>query len=298
MVVRVVDRGRHDLVRVAARAAGCQTARRVHARILDSMRTTRRAVLGLVLSPVALAAAGCGDARGTTGPLVVFAASSLADVLEACAGEYSAAGGVAIRFNFAGSNVLARQLRQGAVADVFVSADEAQMRLLTAEDVVRRDSVAPLLWNSLAIVVRRDWAGRIASVPDLANPDLRRIAIGDPAAVPAGVYARQLLERHRLWDRLQPRLVPSLNVRAALATVDAGHADAAIVYVTDVAAGRQVRLAYAVPPREGPAVIYPAGVLVRSRRPEAAAAFLAWLRQPAAVATFERFGFTATAPAP
>jgi molybdate transport system substrate-binding protein len=120
---------------------------------------------------------------------------------------------------------------------------------------------------------------------------VERLAIGDPAAVPAGVYARQALERAGVWTALNRRIVPSVSVRAALAAVDEGHADVAIVYRTDVAAARRARLAFVVTGPAAQAIVYPAALTARTRHAGAARAWLAWLRGPDARLVFERFGF-------
>jgi molybdate transport system substrate-binding protein len=244
-----------------------------------------------VLAALVVNGASCAGSGGERAPLLVFAAASLGDVFEEAGARYARETGLATRFNFAGSNVLARQIRGGATADVFVSADEAQMRALQVEGLVEGASVGPLLRNGLVVVVREDWPGSLAGLADLAQPAVQRIAIGDPDAVPAGVYARLLLERHGLWQPLRRRMVPTVNVRAALALVDAGHADAAIVYRTDVRSARSARLAFAVPEGAGPDVVYPAAVVARAERPAEARAFLRWLRQPHAAEVFVRHGF-------
>ena len=128
-----------------------------------------------------------------------------------------------------------------------------------------------LLTNGLAVVTRRDWPRPLRNLGDLGGQDVRRIAIGDPAAVPAGVYARQALERAGVWSLVQPRLVPTVSVRAALAAADEGNADAAIVYRTDVAAARHARLAFVVSAGDAPPIVYPAAVMTRSAEPRGGA---------------------------
>ena len=115
--------------------------------------------------------------------------------------------------------------------------------------------------------------------------------MGDPAAVPAGVYARQYFERVGLWSALQPKIVPGTSVRAALAAVDAGEADAAVVYATDATMARRATIAYQVPPAESPRIVYPAAVIANAPHPAEARAFLAALQQPGASQAFARYGF-------
>jgi molybdate transport system substrate-binding protein len=146
------------------------------------------------------------------------------------------------------------------------------------------------------VVVRDDWTGALRTLSDLAQPHVTRIALGDPAAVPAGVSAKEALDRAGVWAAVQGRVVPSVSVRAALAAVDEEHADAAVVYRTGVAVAGRARLAFVVAPQDAPAIGYPAAVIARAPHAAPARALLAWLQQPAARAVFERHGFGAPLP--
>ena len=119
---------------------------------------------------------------------------------------------------------------------------------------------------------------------------MRRLALGDPEAVPAGIYARQWLEKRGLWERLRDRVVPTLDVRAAFAAVESGNADAGIVYRTDAAISKRVRVALEVPEAEAPRIVYAAALLATARGP-AARVFFEHLRSPVARGVFERVGF-------
>lgn len=230
-------------------------------------------------------------ARRGAGPLTVSAAVSLSDVLVEIARQYAASGGGKVRFNFAGSNVLARQIAAGAPVDLFISADEAQMAVAEAAGGIDRATRVALLGNRLAVVVRRG-APPVQDLAALAGPPFRRIAIGDPAAVPAGVYTAAYLRASRLWAALEPKLVPVANVRAALAAAASGSADAAFVYETDAAMSRDVALAFVVSGPDSPRIVYPAAVTSRAREREAALRFLQFLSSPEAGAIFKRYGFT------
>jgi molybdate transport system substrate-binding protein len=232
-----------------------------------------------------------GPRASDSGPITVSAAVSLNDALEAIERAYRAAGGSAVRFNFAGSNVLSRQIVSGAPVDLFISADEAQMTLAEAAGTVDKHTRLDLLANRLAVVTPRGSARSIPDISALLQPAVRRIAIGDPAAVPAGVYARQYLQAEGIWDRLQSRLVPVANVRAALAAAGNASADAAIVYETDVAISPAVELAFVVSGRNAPRIVYPAAIVAASKHRAAAERFLAFLRGPEATAIFARFKF-------
>src|SRR6476661_206723 len=144
-------------------------------------------------------------------PLTVSAAVSLTESLEAAAEAYGRAGGGLVRFNFAGSNTLARQLVNGAPADLFISADEAQMDVAAQAGVIDSATRVNLLGNHLCVVTRKG-GPPVKEATDLAQASIRLIAIGDPAAVPAGVYARRYLEKLRVWETVQERIVPTANV--------------------------------------------------------------------------------------
>lgn len=225
-------------------------------------------------------------------PVLVSAAISLTDALTEVEQAYRHAGGGHVRFNFAGSNVLARQIVNGAPADLFISADQAQM-----DYAVSRGAVAtpiPLVRNRLAVVTP---AGRAASIPDLgALARARRIAVGDPSAVPAGVYARQYLQQAGLWRAMEPRLLPLANVRAALNAVEAGGADAGIVYESDAAASRQVDLAFVIDGPSAPDIVYPAALVTRSANHASATRFLTFLRGAQAAEIFRRYKLRPAAP--
>lgn len=224
-------------------------------------------------------------------PITVSAAVSLTDALSAVAEAYGREGRGSVRFNFAASNVLARQIIAGAPVDLFISADEAQMDALAAAQMLTDGSRVDLLRNQLAIVVPSDRPRTLTSPRELTNAAFRRIAIGDPAAVPSGVYAKAWLQKEGLWDALEPRMVPGGSVRAALAAAESGAADAAIVYRTDARVALKATVAYVVPVDRGPRIVYPAALLRGSASPAEAHRFLDYLRGASAARVFERFGF-------
>ena len=221
----------------------------------------------------------------------VFAAASLAEALREIATDHERASGDKGVFNFAGSNALARQIEEGAPADLFFSADEAQMNRLETRGRLLAGTRTNLLGNALAIVVAADSRLAVASVHDLTNAAIRRVALADPKAVPAGVYAREHLTRLGLWAAIEPKMVPTENVRAALAAVESGNIEAGIVYRTDAAISKKVKVAHEIPAAEGPVIRYPAAVVRESAEPEAARRFLARLASDGAGKVFAKFGF-------
>lgn len=221
----------------------------------------------------------------------VAAAASLTDALKEIGAAYSAATGDRPVFNLGASSTLARQIEEGAPVDLFLSADEAKMDALASKNLVALNTRRVLLKNSLVVVVVNDSALKIDSPAALTGDAIKRLALGEPQTVPAGIYAREFLTRLGLWEKVQSRVLPCDNVRAALAAVESGNAEAGIVYKTDAAISKKVRVAYEVAPAQSPVITYPGAVLSAARQPEAAKKFLDYLASDAARQVFERFGF-------
>lgn len=223
--------------------------------------------------------------------VLVFAAASLTDALKEIAASWEIAGGESVVFNFAASSLLARQIREGAPADLFLSADEAQMDGLERAGLVVPGTRRSVLSNTLVAVVPKDSALRIASARDLAGKGVERLALAEPTSVPAGVYSKKFFERVGIWDELAPKVVPTENARATLAAVESGNVDAGIVYRTDAAISKHVRIAFEIPAAMGPAISYPFALVKGAPRETEARRFLAYLGSPAARAVFVRYGF-------
>lgn len=195
--------------------------------------------------------------------VTVFAAASLTDALKEVAQGFEASTGHKVVFNLGASNDLARQIKAGAQADVFFSADKAQMDGLEQAGFVNAMDRVDVLSNVLVVVVPVASTARLSGPDDL--PSVKRLALADPQAVPAGVYARTWLESAGLWERLKGKVVPTLNVRAALSAVESENADAGIVYRTDAAISKRVRVAFEVPRELGPAIVYPLAPIAASK---------------------------------
>lgn len=225
------------------------------------------------------------------GELQVFAAASLTDALKEIAPAYEAASGEKLQFNFAASNALARQVQEGAPADVFISADEAKMDALQKAGLIVEDTRQSVLSNTLVVVVEADGSFKADSARALSEPAIKRIALADPKGVPAGIYAKEYLEKIGVWAAVKDRVVPTENVRAALAAVESGNADAGIVYKTDAAISKSVKIAFEVPSKEGPDISYPFAVVKGSKNLEAAKKFLDYLKSEPALAVFKKYGF-------
>lgn len=223
--------------------------------------------------------------------ITVFAAASLTDALQEIATTYEKAGGDKIVLNLGASSALARQIEEDAPADIFFSADEAKMDSLAKKGLVVAGMRKSLLSNTLVIVVPADSTVRITSAKDLATSKVRALALAEPQSVPAGIYAKEYLRGLKLWSKVIDKVIPTENVRAALAAVESGNVEAGIVYKTDAGISKKVRIAFEVPAAEGPKISYPVALIAGSERKEAARKFLAYLKSPAALDVFRRYGF-------
>ncbi|MBB3900240.1 molybdate ABC transporter substrate-binding protein [Roseococcus suduntuyensis] len=250
-------------------------------------RIPRRAAFALpLLAPQARAQA----------PVTVFAAASLADALRLLGAEWAAHGHPAPRVSLAASSTLARQIEQGAGADLFLSADEAWMDHLQQRNLILPETRRSPIGNALALVTPTDQARQVAlargtDLLALLGPR-GRLAVGDPAHVPAGRYARAAMEWMGQWDALSPRLARAENVRAALLLVERGEAPFGIVYATDAAASARVAVAGLFPPGSHPPVTYPFALTRRAADNAAARAFLDFLAGPEAAPVWRRLGFS------
>jgi molybdate transport system substrate-binding protein len=247
------------------------------------MKTFRHflATAGLVLAITA----------GRAADITVFAAASLTDSLKEIAAGYETTSGDKITFNFGAASTLARQIEAGAPADIFFSADEAQMDGLAKKDLIDPGTRKSRLGNSLVVVVAADSALQINSASDLTNAAVKQIALADPKAVPAGVYAKAWLTQQQLWPAIEPKVVPTENVRAALAAVESGNVEAGVVYKTDAGIFRKVKVAYEVPAQDAPDISYPMALVKESPQPAAAKNFLNYLDSQEAGDIFKKFGF-------
>lgn len=224
-------------------------------------------------------------------PLLVSAAASLSEVIGIVAHAFERETGTRVLLNVAGSQILATQIIEGAPVDVFVSADVRQMARTIDAGLIDIDQTVELLSNQLVVVVPSDRPGTVTHPDDLTDALIRRVALGDPEAVPAGVYAREYLKNVGVWGAVAGKIVPTRNVRAALRAVELGAAEAAVVYRTDVATSLGVVVAFEVPLEGGPRIVYPAGVSTDPPNREGAARFQDFLQSPEARRLFEASGF-------
>jgi molybdate transport system substrate-binding protein len=218
--------------------------------------------------------------------ILVFAAASLTESMQEIGQAFEKATKVSPKYSFGASSDLARQIKAGAPADVFFSADAAKMDDLERAGFVRHEDRREFLSNVLAVIVPRKSAARVTAPKDLAQ--FSRLAIADPAAVPAGIYARKWLEAAGVWMRIEPNVLPTLDVRAALAAVATESVPAGIVYKTDAAVSQDVRIAWTI--SHGPQIIYSLARVARTSK-DSAARFVDFVAGPEGRTVFERQGF-------
>lgn len=238
-----------------------------------------------------------GASAAQAGPVTVFAAASLKDSLEEIATGFAETRSEAPVFSFAGSSVLARQISLGAPADIFISANTEWMDVLEASGAIQVDSRGDLLGNSLVLIAGDPAVPQVAMSETLDLAGMLgggRLAMGLLEAVPAGIYGKQALAYFGLWESVAAQVAQSDNVRATLALVSSGEAPFGIVYATDAMADPRVTVVARFPEDSHDPIRYPAALTSQGTSPQAAA-FLAYLRSPAAVAVFERHGFVVIA---
>ena len=221
--------------------------------------------------------------------LVVSVATSVYDALDEIAGLYRAATGVTVALNAGGSNTLARQIVEGAKAGLFLSADEIQMDAVEKAGRIVPGTRTRLLTNELAIVAPQ--SEKTLTLAHVLDGRIARLAMGEPGAVPAGVYGRKWLEHEGAWKRVESKVIPFPTVRAVLSAVEAERVDAGIVYRTD-AMSSSVRVVANLSRKEYPYldIAYPVAVIVGPQEADAKR-FLEFLKGPAARAVFDRRGF-------
>jgi molybdate transport system substrate-binding protein len=246
-----------------------------------------RALLAWLGSGLVVIAAG--ELNATT--VTVFAAASLSDSLKEIAGNYEKQGDDKIVFNFGASSFLARQIEEAAPADIFFSADEAKMDGLDKKGLIVKETRKSRLSNSLVIVVANEQGAAIETPEDLKTDKVKRLALAETKTVPAGIYAKEYLQKQKLWSSVEPKVIQTENVRAALSAVEAGNVEAGIVYKTDAAISKRVKIVFEVPAADSPEISYPMALVKDSKQANAALRFLNYLGSDKAGTVFKRFGF-------
>lgn len=227
--------------------------------------------------------------------ITVFAAASLTNALQDIATQYQKKSGVEVVSSFASSSVLARQIDQGAPADLFISADQQWMDDVVAKNSVVTSTRYTLLGNDLVLIAPKSDAAKAVTIDSKTDWKSllkgERLAVGDPDHVPAGIYAKEALQKLGAWDALSPQLAPANNVRAALALVERNETPYGIVYGSDAVASQKVQVVGRFPEDSHKPVEYPMAI-VKEHQNATVEAFYNYLQGPDAAAVFKQYGFT------
>lgn len=250
--------------------------------------------LFLMLALAAGFATGSIACAGST--LTVFAAASLTDAMTEAGGNFEQSQGITVQFSFASSSTLTRQIEAGAPAALVALASEEWADYLATRDLILPETRINAIGNRLVLIAPVTDRVTLSNPPTAAEITATlgpagRLALGDPAHVPAGIYARQSLENLGLWPAIEAHLAPTDNVRAALALVASGEAALGIVYATDAALSADVQTVATLPTTSHGPITYPFAITRDNDSPQARA-FLAFLTSPKGLAIFARFGFT------
>lgn len=248
--------------------------------------------------------AACGGAAPVQSPspaqsaepaeLTILAAASLTDALNEVAVNYaSVAPNVKITVSYGSSGALQTQIENGAPADIFFSAANKQMDALNDGGLMISDSIVELLKNEIVLVVPADSALSISKFEDAATDAVIKIALGDPASVPAGQYAQDTFTALNIWDAVSSKAVFGSDVRQVLSWVSAGEADCGVVYSTDAASEITVKIVASAPADTHKAIVYHVGIVKASTQQAAAAGFIKYLQSSEGLAVFTKYGFLA-----
>lgn len=255
----------------------------------------------ILFSLTAAALTGCSAGTDTSGSeeneteqtdISIMAAASLTDALEELKSTYEEQNNIELMINYGSSGQLRQQISQGAPADVFLSADTADMELLEKDEIV--SSSTDLLQNQLTLVASPAAADNLHSWEDITREHLQGVSIGEPDTVPAGRYAKQSLEALDLWEDVEANLIYGSDVRQVLTYVETGNVDAGIVYQTDALTSEQIEIIGNAPEASHDPVTYPIGLIHEAD--EEAQDFYQWLQEDESLDVFESYGFERALP--
>lgn len=260
----------------------------------------KKAVCFILALSMAVSFAGCKTNKpGTSSSaaqnveLTVAAAASLTDVSKELATAYqSVAPNVTVNFTYGASGTLQTQIEQGAPVDIFLSAATKQMDALDKEGLLQDGTKTNLLENKVVLIVPKSSTLGLTSFNDLASDKVKKVAIGDPASVPAGQYAQTVLTNLKIWDTVNAKSTLGTDVRTVLTDVETGNVDAGIVYSTDAMTSTNVNVICEAPAGSVDKIIYPAAVLKSSQHVTESQNFIDFLKSDTAVTIFKKYGFS------
>jgi molybdate transport system substrate-binding protein len=246
---------------------------------------------------IASACASSAGARAGNVGITVSSAISLKDALDEIKQLFASQNpSASIDMNYGASGTLQLQIEQGAPVDVFISAAPKQMDTLESKGLVMQGTRRDLLRNEIVLIVPKDAAPNVSSFQDLVRSNVERVAMGETATVPAGEYAKEVLENLGIYDAVRPKAIMAKDVRQVLTYVGTGNADAGIVYLTDALSSSKVKVVARAPEKSHAPVVYPVAVIKDSKNAALAKQFVAFLSSPPARVVFEKYGFSLTRP--
>ncbi len=225
--------------------------------------------------------------------ITVSAAASLHDVLQKLTKQYEKENpSVHIHINSASSGTLAKQLEEGAPADLYISASQKYMDELEKKSIIDKSSRQILLSNKLVLIQPKKSDLSLASIKALKNAKVQHISIGEPSLVPAGEYAKESLTSEKLWTALKSKYVLTKDVTQALSYVETGNAEAGFVYKSDAVTSNKVKISLAIPDSDHQHILYPEAIIKNSKNKKTAKKFVSFLNSKQANKTFSQYGFT------
>ena len=223
--------------------------------------------------------------------ILVAAAISLQKALQEITPIYTSANpSQTVNYNFAASGILARQIEQGAPVDVFIAAADKQINALQQQGLLA-GTPKILLTNQLVLIVPEQSSVSVTNFRQLIKPEVKRISIGEPRSVPAGLYAAEVLKNLGIWEQVKSKFVLGNNVKSVLTTVETGNVDAGIVYLTDAKSSERSQIVATADKKLHSPIRYPVAVIKSSKSPDGARQYLEFLQSKAATTIFEKYGF-------
>jgi molybdate transport system substrate-binding protein len=253
----------------------------------------------LFVIPVIITLFGCSNRELTQKPqktegveLTVSAAASLNDALNEIKTQFEKKNKhITLLLNLGGSGALKQQILQGAPTDIFISAAKDQFDELLDKKLIDKQNQMDLLSNQLVLITNNQTPSSLKGFADLKNDNIKKIAIGTPESVPAGMYAKQTLQHLHLWDKVEKKIVQTKDVRQVLTYVETNNVEAGIVYMTDVKISDKVKVVQVADEENHDPIIYPAGIMTSTNHKKEATLFYKYLTSQTARIIFEKYGF-------
>jgi molybdate transport system substrate-binding protein len=254
--------------------------------------TTLILLLSIFLSSCSVTQSNSAKKGTKTVEITISAAASLNDALSEMKTDFEKKNPqIHLLFNLGGSGTLQQQILQGAPVDLFISAAKNQFDDLIQKDIIQKKDSSLLLGNDLVLISNKTNNLKIKSFYSLQKATIKKIAIGTPESVPAGMYAKQTLQNLGVWDKIEKKVIPTKDVRQVLTYVETGNVDAGMVYKTDAKISDKVMIVDVANEQSHDPIVYPAGIIKTSQHQKEAKQFFQYLISNSARTIFEKYGF-------